>query len=107
MSGIYGICEPGVQLHSHELMPMSLAMRLAQNLTIAGDGALLGVSPGLDAASVEAAHGLLVAVDADLSNSSQLFAEHEKSHGTGIRSVAELVAPLYAQYGLNFVEKLE
>ena len=107
MSGIYGICEPGVQLHSHELVPMALAMRLAQNQTIAGDGALLGVSPGLDAASLEAAHGLLVAVDADLSNSRLLFAEHEKWHGSGISSTAELIALLYAQYGLNFVEKLE
>jgi asparagine synthase (glutamine-hydrolysing) len=107
MSGIYGICEPGVQLHSHELVPMSLAMRLALNQTIAGDGALLGAARGLDAASVDAVHGLLVAVDADLSNSRLLFAEHEKSHGTGISSTAEMIALLYAQYGLDFVQKLE
>ena len=56
---------------------------------------------------MDAAHGSLVAVDADLSNYSQLFAEHEKSHGGRIRSTAELIALLYAQFGLDFVEKLE
>ncbi len=86
---------------------MSLAMRSKRDQTIGGEGALLGAAPGLDAASVGAVHDLLVAVDADLSNSRQLFAEHEKSHGAGISSTAELVALLYAQYGLNFVEKLE
>ena len=46
-------------------------------------------------------------MDADLVNSRLLVAEHEKSHGAAIRSAAELVAVLYAQYGLSFVERLE
>ncbi len=107
MSGIHGICEVGVQLQPRDLEPMSVAVRPQPEQTVGGQEALLGASPGLDAASVDSAHGSLVAVDADLSNSSQLFAEQEKSHGAGISSTAELVGLLYAQYGLSFVEKLE
>jgi asparagine synthase (glutamine-hydrolysing) len=110
MSGIYGICEPGAQLQSHELEPMSLAMRLKEEQgeqPIGGDGALLSVAPGLSATSHDAAYGSFVAVDADLVNVSQLFAEHEKWHGSSIRSTAEVIAILYAQYGLSFVERLE
>ena len=110
MSGIYGICEPGVQLQPDELEPMSLGMRLKEDRRkhpIGGDGALLGAAHGLNGSSLGAAHGSFVAVDADLCNSSALLAEHEKAHGGSISSIAELVAVLYAQYGLDFVEKLE
>ncbi len=110
MSGIYGICEPGTQLQTRELEPMSLAMGFKENRgkqPIGGEGALLGIVQGLNGASLDAACGSLVAVDADLINSSQLFAEHEKSHGSRIASVAGLIAVLYARYGLNFVERLE
>src|SRR5271157_592091 len=110
MSGIYGICEPGVQLQTHQLESMSLAMRVKEEhrkQPLGGDGALLDAAPGLNPASVAAAYGSFVAVDADLCNTSQLFAEHERSQGGTVRSVADIVAVLYARYGLNFVERLE
>ena len=47
MSGIYGICEPGVQLQSRELDPMSVAMRPQQEQTVGGQEALLGAVAGL------------------------------------------------------------
>src|SRR5271157_4323419 len=110
MSGIYGICEPGIQLQTRELEPMFLAMRVKEEhrkQPLGGDGALLDAAPGLNPASVAAAYGSFVAVDADLCNTSQLFAEHERSQGGTVRSVADIVAALYVRYGLNFVERLE
>jgi len=108
MSGIYGICEPGIRLQLQELEPMSLAMQLKgdrRKLPIGGDGALLCVAPGLNITSVDAAHGALVAADADLCNASVLLAEN--ANGGSLSSVAELVAALYARHGLSFVERLE
>src|SRR5271166_363595 len=110
MSGIYGICEPGVQLQTRELEPMSLAMRVKEEhrkLPIAGDGALLGASHRLNGSSLGVGHGSFVAVDADLCNSSALLAENERANGGSTVSIGELIANLYAQYGLNFVERLE
>ena len=110
MSGIYGICEPGVQLQIHELGPMSLAMPPRQDqseLPIGGNGALLAVAQGLNGQRLGVGHGSFVAVDADLHNSAALLAENASANGGSIGSIAELVAALYARYGLNFVEKLE
>jgi asparagine synthase (glutamine-hydrolysing) len=109
MSGIYGICEPGVQLQTSDLDSMSLATGAKDRIEmpVGGNGSLLGAVYGITAPSLGAAHGSFVAADADLSNCSELLKEHESGNGKGISSSAELVAVLYAQYGMNFVERLE
>src|SRR5271166_4428925 len=110
MNGIYGICEPGVQLQPDELEPMALTTRLTDDqkeLPIGGNGALLGIAHRSNGLSLGVGHGLLVAVDADLSNSSALLAENENVNGGSISSIGELVGVLYARYGLSFVERLE
>jgi asparagine synthase (glutamine-hydrolysing) len=110
MSGIYGICEPGVQLQPDELELMALATRLGEDRgepPIGGNGALLGVTHRLKVPPLAADHGLLVAVDADLCNYPVLVTQHQGSNGNGIRSIGDMVAVLYAQYGLDFVERLE
>ena len=106
MNGIYGICEPGVQLQPDELEPMSLSTR-SMEFPIGGNGALLGIAHRSNGLSLGVGHGLLVAVDADLSNSSALLAENENVNGGSISSIGELVGVLYARYGLSFVERLE
>jgi len=110
MSGIYGICEPGGQLPVEELELMSSAMPTQESRRqrpIGGNGVLLGAAPGLTPVHLAMRDGLLVAVDADLCNHAALLAEHQKSNGGSIASVADLVAVLYDRYGLDFVERLE
>jgi asparagine synthase (glutamine-hydrolysing) len=110
MSGIYGICEPGVQLQTHQLEPLSLAWGFPEGrryLPIGGNGALLGASHCLNVPPHGDEHGLFVAVDADLNNYSALLTEHQRSNGDSISSSEDLVAVLYARHGLNFIERLE
>ena len=110
MSGIYGICEPGVQLQADELEAMSSAVLLEEDrreLPLGSNGALMGAAHRGKVPQMGVKHGVLVAMDADLSNYAALLAEHEKASDEGVGSVGELVAVLYARYGLTFVEKLE
>jgi len=109
MNGIYGICEPGIQLQPDELEPMSVGATLEdqQELSVGGNGVLLGRANRLNSASLGVGHVLFVAVDADLCNSSALLAENERVNGGSISSIGELIGVLYARYGLSFVEKLE
>src|SRR5208283_884123 len=109
MNGIYGICEPGIQLQPDELEPMSVGATLEdqQELSVGGNGVLLGRANRLNSASLGVGHVLFVAVDADLCNSSALLAENERVNGGSISSIGELVGVLYARYGLSFVERLE
>jgi asparagine synthase (glutamine-hydrolysing) len=110
MSGIFGICEPGIQLQTYEMTPMALAMGVKEQgreQLIGGTSSLLGCAEGASFPSLSVAHGLYVATDADLCNSAALLAEHERSSEGSTSSSAELIAHLYARYGLSFVEKLE
>jgi asparagine synthase (glutamine-hydrolysing) len=110
MNGIYGVCEPGVKLLPLETEPMSLMMGIKEQLAesrIGGNGALLGVAGDVNVTSLAAAYGSLVAIDADLCNYGALLREHEKSHGNGGTSVAEMVAGLYVRHGMDCAEKLE
>lgn len=107
MSGIYGICEPGVQLAPHEVDLMAAATRVGEDRVeppIGGKDALLGVAHRWNTPPVSAEHGLFIAVDADLCNYNLLLAQNADSN---ISSVGKLVALLYVRYGPNFVEKLE
>ena len=109
MSGIYGICEPGVQLQADELEAMSSAALLEEErreLPLGANGALLGAAHRGKVPQMGVKHGVLVAMDADLSNYAALLAD-EKASDESVGSIGELVAVLYARYGLTFVEKLE
>src|SRR5271169_1247322 len=110
MDQIYGICEPGAQLQTDELAAMYLAAGLKQDgreSRIGGKGALLGAGHRLSVAPLAMEHGLYVAVDADLTNYNILLAEYQDSSGSAISSAEDLIAVLYAQHSLNFVEKPE
>jgi len=109
MGGIYGICEPGVQLQTNDLDLISLAMEAEGRPQTTGSckGALFGAVRGLTIPSLSAAYDSFVAVDADLCNYDALWAEHECRNHKAINSVADLVAVLYGRYGMSFVEKLE
>ena len=110
MSGIYGICEPGVQLQRYEVELMASATRVSKNRgepPIGGKGVMLGVVCGSNAPSLSEGHGLLAGIDADLSNYDNLVAEHKQSNGGGRVSSAELAALLYGRCGLDFVERLQ
>ncbi|MGC2110616.1 MAG: hypothetical protein WA655_13925, partial [Candidatus Korobacteraceae bacterium] len=110
MDGIYGICEPGVQLHTLDAEPMAAAMGIGEQSAgslIGENGALLAAAGGLDVPSLAAFYGSYVAVDADLCNYEALLREDLESHGNGKTSAAELIAALYARYGLTFVERLK
>ncbi len=61
----------------------------------------------MDVSQLGVGHGLFVAVDADLYNSSLLLGEHGSANGSSISSIGELVSALYVRYGLKFVERLE
>src|SRR5271165_919747 len=110
MDEIYGICEPGAQLQTHELAMMYLATGLQQDRRespIGGNGALLGAGHRLSVAPLAMEQGLYAAVDADFTNYNALLAEYQRSHGGAISSAEDLVAVLYARHGVNFVERLE
>ena len=106
MSGIYGICEPGVQLQPHELEPMSLATRLGAGPERTSDRwkwSIAGCSPSFECRlRLSAEHGLFVAVDADLCNYNALLAEYQRSNGDGISSVGRAGCALICAVWFEF-----
>jgi asparagine synthase (glutamine-hydrolysing) len=110
VSGIYGICEPGVQLAGYHLEPMASALQVGEDWVetpIGGIGVLMGVVHRSNISLLSKRSGLLVAADADLTNYTALIAQHHRSATNEISSIGDLVAALYSQYGLAFVERLE
>src|SRR5271166_4376852 len=110
MDQIYGICEPGAQLQTEELAAMHLAARQKRDRgesSIGGNGAFLAAGHRLSVAPMGKHHGLYVAADADFTNYDALLAEYQSSNGSAISSAEDLVVVLYAQHGMNFVERLE
>src|SRR5271165_4573949 len=110
MDQIYGICEPGAQLQTEELAAMHLAARQKRDRgesSIGGNGAFLAAGHRLSVAPMGKHHGLYVAADADFTNYDALLAEYQSSNGSAISSAEDLVVILYAQHGMNFVERLE
>jgi asparagine synthase (glutamine-hydrolysing) len=111
MSGICGICEPGRTLNPAALKAMLAALSLpdesAQEAP-GGDSALLGVSRRWDFQQAAAVPGVRVAADAELLNRKELINElnHRNFDAASISS-AELLARLYLENGVSFVELLD
>ena len=109
MRGIYGICEPGAPLHHSDLGAMCTAMGADGALPgICGSyGAMLAASSGLSAVSRIDGYGIYLAVDADLTNRTELEFQHESVYGTGPASLIDLLAGLYVRHDKDCVQKLE
>src|SRR6267143_5283898 len=111
MSGICGICEPGRALNAKSVETMLSALALPGESTprsTAGDSAALGVSPRWEFQQVAAIPAIRIAADAELLNRPEL-SKTLKFTGCdpATLSTAELLARLYRERGISFIELLD
>jgi asparagine synthase (glutamine-hydrolysing) len=111
MSGICGICEPGRMLDPSSIQTMLAGLSLPGEVTqqtSGTDSSAFGVSRRWEFQQVAAVSGVRIASDAELMNRKQLQESLSDQHfdSCGISS-AELLARLYRQHGVSFVEKLD
>jgi asparagine synthase (glutamine-hydrolysing) len=111
MSGICGICEPGVELPRANLDEMMAACSLPEELgceSLTGNSIGLAVSRRWPNQQIGRVRGIRIALDADLYNHDEIssFLEGE-GQPRGQMSLAEEVANLYILRGPNFVEHLQ
>ena len=110
MSGICGICEPGRRMNPAVIEPMLAALSLpgeVSQFTSGGDSISLGVSRRWDFQQVASNPVVHVAVDAELLNRKELaLSLKEQDFDPEALSCAELIARLYRQRGISFVEML-
>jgi asparagine synthase (glutamine-hydrolysing) len=111
MSGICGICEPGVEIPRACLGEMLEACSLPEESGsegFAGISIALGVRNRWSGTQSAKFDGVQIVLDADLYNSGDLSALLEKNGIPGGQmSLVEAVANLYRLKGLNFVEHLQ
>jgi len=111
MSGICGVCHPGLEMPGSALEGMLSALKIGNGEaleTVFGTSTSLGVAqrwPGQQVASVKSVR---IAIDADLTNASELrgLLQGKGIDASGI-SLAELLAWHYLVSGPNFMDKLE
>jgi len=110
VSGICGICHPGIEISKPQLEPMLAALIISDesaSLALCGSSAALGVVPRWKGQQIgEFAH-VRIAIDSDLVGL-QVTAKRLVSEGLipAQMSVAEQVIWLYLRRGLDFVEDL-
>jgi asparagine synthase (glutamine-hydrolysing) len=111
MSGICGICEPGRTLNSACIKAMLAALALPEESsqqTARGDSVALGVSRRWDFQQVATIPGVRIAADAELFNRQELAQVlKDRSFDPASVSPAELLARLYRERGVSFVELLD
>jgi asparagine synthase (glutamine-hydrolysing) len=111
MSGICGICEPGRTLNPASIQAMLAAFALPEESsqqTAAADSVALGVSRRWDFQQVAAIPGVRIAADAELFNRKEVAeALKDRNFDPASISNAELLARLYRERGLSFVELLD
>lgn len=111
MSGICGICEPGMEIPRTRLNDMLEACSLPEETAsegFAGSSVALGVRRRWSGQQAGKFAGIQIVIDADLYNAGELSALLEKNGIPGGQMpVAEAVAHLYRLKGLNFVEHLQ
>jgi asparagine synthase (glutamine-hydrolysing) len=111
MSGICGICEPGRGLNPASVKAMLAALALpgeSGQHTVGKDSAALGVSRRWEFQQIAAIPGVQIAADAELFNRKELAgALKDRSFDTASLSSAELLARLYRERGVSFVELLD
>ncbi len=111
MSGICGICEPGRALNAKSVEGMLSALALpgeSAPRSTSGDSAALGASPRWEFQQTAAIPGIRIAADAELLNRTEL-SKTLKVAGcdSAAMSTAELLARLYRERGVSFVELLD
>ncbi len=111
MSGVCGICQPGVEVSRANLDEMLAACSLPEESGcegLAGNSAALGVGRRWPYQQTGKVRGVRIALDADLHNLEELSAllEGEGLPG-GQMSLAEAIANLYILRGPNFVKHLQ
>jgi asparagine synthase (glutamine-hydrolysing) len=111
MSGICGLCQPGVELPRANLDEMLAACSLPEEAgceSLLGNSIALGVSRRWPNQQTGKVRGVRIALDADLYNSDELSALLEgQGLPRGQLSLAEAVANLYILRGPKFVEHLQ
>jgi asparagine synthase (glutamine-hydrolysing) len=111
MSGICGICEPGRALNPAFIKAMLAALALPEESsqqTAGEDSVALGISRRWDFQQVAAIPGVRIAADAELFNRKELAeALKDRSFDPASVSPAELLARLYRERGVSFVELLD
>src|SRR5580658_922132 len=111
MSGICGICQPGVEIPRANLDEMLTACSLPEESgceSVMGNSAAFGVSQRWSYQQIGRVRHIRIALDADLYNADELPAllEAEGLH-RGQTSLAEAVANLYILRGPAFVDHLQ
>jgi len=109
MSGICGICEPGVSWQPEELQPMLQACGQALDQpgsVVGGRSVLFGLRPRWHFQSVASGDDLVVAASADLTNLKDLKVGAETAAGRPSASTAELIGQLYRTHGHDFLDML-
>src|SRR5580658_5403019 len=111
MSGICGICEPGRALGSGSLGPMLASLALPDesgNESIGRDSVAMAVARRWDCQQIAVLPGICIAVDADILNRKEIENElSDSGFDTAKTSVAELIARLYLNRGLEFLSALD
>jgi asparagine synthase (glutamine-hydrolysing) len=110
MSGIFGICEPGVELSREVLLPMLRAHSLAgesEHQRHAGKSFAMGVARRWNFQQLAVINGITVVADADLVDLASLAGVLALESGAiSQMSVAELLARLYLKDGPDFLKRL-
>jgi asparagine synthase (glutamine-hydrolysing) len=111
MSGICGICEPGVEIARANLEEMLAASSLPRDANFEAPGrnsAALGISQHWPFQQFGALRGVRVVIDVDSHNRQEFCALLEKE-GLPARQMplAEVIANLYILRGPHFVEQLQ
>jgi asparagine synthase (glutamine-hydrolysing) len=111
MSGICGICQPGVEIPRANLDEMLTACSLPEESgceSVMGNSAAFGVSQRWSYQQIGRARHIRIALDADLYNADELAALLEaEGLPRGQMSLAEAVANLYILRGPKFVDHLQ
>ena len=111
MSGICGICQPGRSMDATSLASMLAALSCPGELgseRVAGQDAALGVARRWPFQQVASIPGVRITLDAELLNIEELRKQLASSAIKGSQlSTAELVAALYLEKGLEFVNYLD
>jgi len=111
MSGICGICQPGraVSAASIEMMLAGLALPGESSLHTSGEDSIaLGVSRFWDFQQAAAVPGVRIAADAELLNRLELAKYvSEGRQAASSFTTAELLAHLYLQRGISFLELID
>ncbi len=109
MSGMCGMCDPGVELPFALLEPMLLATTSPGDRATrvgGGNGVLLGVAGHSALQETASLPELSLAIDGDLHNCSELVLLANEPAYTSL-NIAQILLRLYQKRGLDFVQRLE